>query len=365
MCNLQVEELEPRQLLSGASFSRQPPPLSFAAAGAGAARVVERLSFVDNGGHSGPVQQGKSGEGGAMVGPSGRSSLFDGRDPGAFRLHEPVPPSPGATRPVAGDSDARWVGADHSGAGLDTARGSETARPNTGAILDVLPKPANGSRWTSETAAEFMLGILSERPNPQPPSHLENPVDAPGSRGEVQSFAAVRPPVRAVIAREGAFGVAANLGKEIWVRHNPGSGTSAAPQAEEESVPPSPQVSDARTVLPPFNLSALGLGMRQFLERVERQVLPSPQVSGVLTVLPPFDLSALGPAMQQFLEQVEGMGRRLADRPGTRLYPWVVAVAAAATACEVARRQLRSLTGALAVEVNGMSGSPPDPPFME
>jgi hypothetical protein len=363
MCNLQVEELEPRQLLSGTSFSPQPPSLSFAADGTGAARVAERLSFVANGGHSGPVQQGKSGEGGAMVGPSGSPSLFDGRDPSAFRLHESVPSNPGAARLVAGNRDTFWVGADHPGADLDAARGSETARTIAGALLLVPAKPATSSHWTSGTAAEFLLGIPAERLNSQHPSHLENSVDAPGSRDEVQGFAAVRYAVWAATAKAGVFGAAANLGKESLERHINTSGTSVAPEAKEESVLPSPQVSDARTVLPPFNLSALGLGMRLFLGRVERQVLPSPQVSGVLTVLPPFDLTALGPAMQQFLEQVEGLGQRLADQHGIGLYPWIVAVVAAATACEIARRQLRPHTGGLAMETNGMSGSLPGPPF--
>jgi hypothetical protein len=68
---------------------------------------------------------------------------------------------------------------------------------------------------------------------------------------------------------------------------------------------------------------------------------PSPQAPDVLTVLPPFDLSALELGLQQFLGQLERMGQQLTGhRDGTGLGLWIVAGAAAATACEIARRQL-------------------------
>ena len=74
----------------------------------------------------------------------------------------------------------------------------------------------------------------------------------------------------------------------------------------------------------------------------EGPALPSPHLSDLLTVLPPADLSTLERGMQQFLDQLDRVGERLTSDPhGTGLYPWVIAVAAAAAACEMARRQLQ------------------------
>jgi hypothetical protein len=85
----------------------------------------------------------------------------------------------------------------------------------------------------------------------------------------------------------------------------------------------------------------------------EGLVLPYPQMSGVLTVLPPFDVSALELGLQRFLEQLERVGHGLAGyREETGLYLWIVAGAVAATACEIARRQLGRCAGMPAVELN-------------
>jgi hypothetical protein len=64
-------------------------------------------------------------------------------------------------------------------------------------------------------------------------------------------------------------------------------------------------------------------------------------VSGILAALPPPDLSALKLGMQQFVAQLEQVGERLTgSRDGMGLCLWVMAGAAAVTACEMARRQL-------------------------
>jgi hypothetical protein len=85
--------------------------------------------------------------------------------------------------------------------------------------------------------------------------------------------------------------------------------------------------------------------------------LPSPQVSGALTLLPALDLSALELGMQQFLEQLENLGPRLVRDGDATLppWPWIVALTAAATACEIARRELRRPTSVPAVEADGMA----------
>src|SRR5919204_665489 len=95
MANLQVEELEPRQLLNSTGFSHQPPPSHAATAGAFAGRAVERAPSVDLGGdHAGPVRQGRPGEGGAEIGPSrGAAPHYPGgRARETPHPHAPAPP---------------------------------------------------------------------------------------------------------------------------------------------------------------------------------------------------------------------------------------------------------------------------------
>jgi hypothetical protein len=65
-------------------------------------------------------------------------------------------------------------------------------------------------------------------------------------------------------------------------------------------------------------------------------------VSGVLASLLSFDPAVLERGMQQFLERLERLAPTLGGEQEQRgLAPWVVAAAAAAVACELARRQLR------------------------
>ena len=60
-------------------------------------------------------------------------------------------------------------------------------------------------------------------------------------------------------------------------------------------------------------------------------MLPSPQVFGVLASLPPVNLSALELGMQQFLEELDRIAPDLASpRTETGLCLWIVAAAGAA-----------------------------------
>jgi hypothetical protein len=97
----------------------------------------------------------------------------------------------------------------------------------------------------------------------------------------------------------------------------------------------------------------------------EVTVLPAPQMSDVLTILRLIDLSALEHSMQHFVDQAQGLGQRLGDSSGPGLYPWVAAVAAAALACEIGRRQLKQPAGLALVEGNHLAGFPPDESFAE
>jgi hypothetical protein len=71
------------------------------------------------------------------------------------------------------------------------------------------------------------------------------------------------------------------------------------------------------------------------------QAQPAPaELPGVLAALSSGDLSALGRGLGQFLNRLEKAGEELVG-DGDGLRPWLIAGAAAATACEIARRQLK------------------------
>jgi len=90
----------------------------------------------------------------------------------------------------------------------------------------------------------------------------------------------------------------------------------------------------------------------------ENGVLPAPQVSDVLAFLPPADFSALELGMRQFLDGLAHLGQRLtSEQESASMYPWLVALAAAATACEIARRQLGE-SARTSLEGNGSLGFP-------
>jgi hypothetical protein len=77
---------------------------------------------------------------------------------------------------------------------------------------------------------------------------------------------------------------------------------------------------------------------------------------GVLATLATGDLSALGRELEQFLARIERAGEELIVE-GDGLRPWLIAGAAAATACEIARRQLKR---AAELAADGVPESLPD-----
>jgi hypothetical protein len=100
-------------------------------------------------------------------------------------------------------------------------------------------------------------------------------------------------------------------------------------------------------------------------ERAEREAaLPPPHRLAELAFLPPVPLAAVEAGMQQFLEQLERIGQCLAtDQDEGRLWPWIAAGAAAAAACEIARRQLRRAEGAPGLARPRLPGPPAGPFF--
>jgi hypothetical protein len=130
-----------------------------------------------------------------------------------------------------------------------------------------------------------------------------------------------------------------------------GDGTASGPDTlfQRTPAPVGPFSSDDQgtsgrtTVVPPLSIPD-----RVWAEEEVGALVP--HVPGVLAVLPPVALSAVEHGMQRFLEQLEQLGLRLApSRDESGLWPWVVAGAAAATACEIARRQLKRPAGAPAL----------------
>jgi hypothetical protein len=190
---------------------------------------------------------------------------------------------------------------------LAALQSSLARRPQTEAI-DLTLVSAEHAGAGPEAAVP---GTPTERLNPLPPS-LDNLAFAPVVHLEAQGLSAGGSLVGTEREEEGPFSL-----PEPWRRD---------PLSSPRAVPPLATVPEEQAE--------------------EGWALLSPQVACVLTWLPPRDLSALERGMQQFLGQLEQMGEELAGhRDGTALLLWVVALAAAGTAGELARRQLRRPAG--------------------
>ena len=67
---------------------------------------------------------------------------------------------------------------------------------------------------------------------------------------------------------------------------------------------------------------------------------PTPTLPGMLAALPAVDLAALGRGLEQFMDRIERVGEQIVG-DGEGLRPWLIAAAAATAACEIARRQIQ------------------------
>jgi hypothetical protein len=96
----------------------------------------------------------------------------------------------------------------------------------------------------------------------------------------------------------------------------------------------------------------------------------APATADGAATLAPLDLSAVEQGIQKLFEQINHLDAQLRDGPaGTGAASWLMALAAAGAACEIARRQMRSLSSALeggdgAVGTSlawwsGITGTPP------
>jgi hypothetical protein len=296
MRNLQVEALEPRQMLNGTGFSPPSPALYSFPAGAPSARVFERAPLVDYcRGCAGPSGRGMPGDTVPGIDPP-RDAFFEalsGRNLPAPAPHGPAPGSDLETRSDSRVPGTLGIGVAPPAAGFETAVVSESPRVAPGVAVSA-PGPADGGRGVPAASLVAALG------GPAQPSIVQSTpspgivVGTPGSRTDLRA-PATRVPVREVPEASGAGGAAVPL-----------AAGQEAEQYEEGSLPPSPHVSGVLSALPPFGLSALELGMQQFLERLGR----------------------LGPSIDG---HPDGAGLSL----------WIAAAAAAAAACEIARRQVK------------------------
>jgi hypothetical protein len=278
MRNLQVEELEPRQLLNGAGWFPEPPPLQFLVNNIYTVRPPQHTAFIEHEWRFDLGGAGRLGEFAVEAVPAFGLIILDIDGPGPDAPYTRVPPPPNRLAPppeMLANAVALAV-ADHQGADLDIALNPGPARVSTGAIAPVLTDVASAYHRSLATSTAAAHGMPSALPSPE-----------------------------------------------------------TAPDVDY------PQVVVLPIATPPLASDV------------------SPQTADSLAMIPHMDLSALEAGMQRFLEQVDGLAERLAGETGSGLYPWIAAAAAAAIACEIARRQLRRAPAPTGDAAN-FSGSPPD-----
>jgi hypothetical protein len=179
------------------------------------------------------------------------------------------------------------------------------ARINPGGRALAAPVSTGSTSGPNAASVEALFAIAGDRSSLSPHPLAESPF---GGHGLPALGLSIVPLKRSVtLVKEPDSGAAGDQGEPNGTGSNQAV-LPAMPEVPVEAVLPSPRVADALPVLPSFNLSALELGIRQFLDGLEK----------------------LGPR----LSREEGVAGR---------WPWIVAVAAAATACEITRRELRRL----------------------
>jgi hypothetical protein len=329
MYKLQVEELEPRQLLSGASVSSQPAVASAAAASSCAAPKTEQAPVVVSGSAHG-----------SSVGPdaarqsSGQltSTPANSHPSLGSNRQTPASPAPSAGNAAATDTTAssQSLSAVHDVllTVTDVGASADSASTNNGTPPAGAAQPANSSGEPIPAAPQTLAAPPVERPNPPPPPGQENFAAPPLLHLDTQAV------TRAIVA---AFRESNVLG----ALSAPEFGGTPLPTPR---TPASPMVDDQHEE---------GL--------IPQRVLPLLPAPDPLSVLRPFGFWAVERGMQRFLQQLDRMGQCLGDSHGeTGLWPWLVAGAAAVTACEIARRQLRRASTMPEGDAGRGLAAPPD-----
>jgi hypothetical protein len=294
MPNLQVEELEARQLLSASGFSPPSPSWQSSMPGGCTPRAAEGTPAVESG--------GSRADGVSQAGSGARTQTGTAATNG--RAITVVVPA--ATAGPAAVSPAAPAAGSASPAPAGGAGSRETAAAN--------PIPVPAAPADAETTRAASAETVVERPNAPAVTRVANPAAPPGTRADVPALAGARLAIREGGAGEGPLAVPGPFGRELPLP--PGSG----PSGGQGPAPPS------------------GRDAEQLDEAQHR--------AGVQTALPAADLSAVELGLRQFLRQLERAGQALGlPGDGTGLWPWVVAGAAAGAACEIARRELRRPAG--------------------
>ena len=310
MYTLQVEELEPRQLLSGAGGSVRPALAPSAAASTCAAPKTPQSAPVDSGSahasSSAPDTPRQSTEQHTAISANTHPSV-------ASSGQQTVAPSAGNAAPAesVASSRASPVVPVTTFTASNVSVSPEPASPSHAPGPDGSAEAAAVSGEPTPAATETLAAASSEHPNPQFPAGAGNLTAIPVLHAEVQAQAVTRAIVAAVREGEGP-----GTWSFPWLDNHPlvTPGTSPSPMGEV----PGEEAPAAELVLPS---------------------LPAPDV---LSALWPWGLSTVERGMEQFLQQLDRMGQRLGRHHDDQgLWPWLVAGAAAATACEIARRQLR------------------------
>jgi hypothetical protein len=380
MDKLQVEELEPRQLLNGVRSSPQPPPTQPSPAGACPAPAPVRAPTLDaDSGNAAPVAPGSRCDGGPTTGPLQTTSppAAGGGHLDAAQARAADTQWPAAGRSEAGVLAPNAPAQPASAAAADTASARSTAsavqsassgsvdegsaRSPASAIRLASSDTASSSRETitvSFVSVEVASGPATEPANPPTSPRPENLVALPGLHGDGQALVAA-----AIPAVWTAFVSAPNL---------PGAGQGLLPTRsgvwavrEGEAFSWVADVTLPRIPVPSEETPLPPAVARDAERTADEAGPPAPARFGALAVLPPVPLSAVAAGLRQFLEQLEQVGECVAaECDDSRLWPWIVAGAAAATACEIARRQLRQPACVPALTRNRMPGSATDPPFV-
>jgi hypothetical protein len=315
MYHIHLEELESRQLLNRSSIlpesvQAQVVIVTTYSIGLGErAIIVELINYTTSFTASGSSEARFANDSWRDLPRGG----YDGGDAGGYSFRSPAHSGPGDPKLPPSGSGAS---SDVPGTIPNPVQNPDSARTIPAATSPVLPNQANSNRIQNSVSPAVLVGLPVERLNPPARSLFEYPLSARSLTIEMQDRPTLPTPLGTVRGDEAGLR-SRDPGNDNWTSPNQ-SGASATPPAEE-------------------NL-----------------VVPLPLVADVLSALPPLDLSALEAGMQQFLGQLRELGPRLAgDVEGTSVWPWVIAVAAAASACEIARRELKRSAALPALEAHG------------
>jgi hypothetical protein len=329
MYNPQVEELEPRQVLNGAKpFPQPPPPQPFPEADR-LALVLQRAPILGFGGdHSGPDRPEWLREGGREVASARMMMAL------AFEQFS------GQRAGIANDIF------------VEAAFAKAAARVLRLGLLEMA-----GTNRGAAIPAESDSGSAAEVPGPPTPARPENQASIPGVRldGQPPNGAATLTSLTTSASLPGLPGAGQGLvlpRSGVWA----GREGEAVSWVSDASLPDGPRDTGpsvgGRAARPPA--VARGAAGTE-----EGAALPSPPGFGALDFLPPVPLAAVEAGMRRFLEQLEQVGQGLAgDQDEGGLGAWIAAGAAAAAACEIARRQLRRTAEVPSLARNRLPGPP-------